>query len=192
MYQGVSFDRHFYNLGDAIIIHDNMESDTEHMYSQLFHASEAMKVVESSKDETLFSLETESGMYYIRVSQLLKNGDNVIIHGDMDKEGFGYISKEMNHLDMIDTLKYDVKGSNVDIVTLITIEDENGSVENIEDIVFDEKNNKFSVKKSLGESFDIVLQSRERIYADKVEVEKKDTNTFVFTNQNRAEGMIYT
>lgn len=40
MYNDVSFDRHFYNLGDAIIVYDNIESASEHIYSQLLHASE--------------------------------------------------------------------------------------------------------------------------------------------------------
>lgn len=180
MYNDVFWDRHFYNIGDAVIIYDNIQSDSEHTYSQLFHASESMKVVNSSKDETLFELDGIDGTYYVRVSQLGKNGENTVIHGDKDKEQFGYISDELHHLETIDTLKYDVKGKNVDIVTVITIENEEGIVEEIKDIEFD--NNSFSITKSSNEKFEIALQPRERLHADNVVINKNDNHTFSFSN----------
>ena len=186
MYNDVSFDRHFYNLGDAIIVYDNIESASEHIYSQLLHASEKMQVEKRSDNEVIFSL--GEGQYFVRVQQLLGNGENELIHGDKNKEKFGYISREMNHLDTIDTLKYNVSGRNVDIITLITIEDKNGNIEGISDIVFDKELKEFTIYKSSGDSFDIKLHTRKRIDADDVIVKKND-NTFTFTNSN--EGNAY-
>lgn len=193
MYSGVSFDRHFYNLGDAIIIYDNMESDEIHKYSQILHASEEMKVVKKSENETLFALNVDNSekKYYVRVKQLLCNGKNTVVHGDYEDAEFGYISKEMNQLDDIDTLKYDIKGKNSDIITLITIEDEDGKIDGISNIKFDKKNKKFSVKKSSGDIYQIELKSRERLEADDVVMEKQEDDTFKFRHQNVKEEATY-
>lgn len=189
MYSGVSFDRHFYNLGDAIVIYDNIVSEENHTYSQLFHASEHMHVMETSEYETLFALRTEE-KYFVRVSQMIKNGSNTIIRGDKENEKFGYISRQMNHLDTIDTLKYDVKGSSVDIITLITIEDAEGNIEGITDISYSDEG-KINVRKKAGETFSIDLKQRERIYADKVSVEQKSNDTYIFTNENISDKNSY-
>lgn len=189
MYHGVSFDRHFYNLGDAIIIYDNMKSSSEHLYSQLLHASEKMKVVEETNSEVLFAIDMDGEEYFVRVQQLLDDGNNILIHGDKEKEKFGYISREMNHLDTIDTLKYDVRGKNVDIITLITIEDKNGNIEGISDIKFDEEGREFTVFKSSEESYTIKLHERERVDISAITCQKKADHTFVFTNLN--EGNSY-
>lgn len=187
MYHDVSFDRHFYNLGDAIIIYDNLESVSSHVYSQLLHASEEMQLIESKKDCVLYKI----GNHYVRVQQLTENGQNMLIHGDEERQLFGYISREMNQINAIDTLKYDVKGANVDIITLITIEDENGNIEGISDIKFDKASKIFHISKTSGEIYDIELKVRKRINAGKIEVRRVNDNTFEFSNVNLEEGTTY-
>lgn len=79
----------------------------------------------------------------------------------------------MNHLDTIDTLKYDVRGKNVDIITLITIEDKNGNIEGISDIKFDEEGREFTVFKSSEESYTIKLHERERVDISAITCQKR-------------------
>lgn len=187
MYHDVFFDRHFYNLGDAIIIYDNLESVSSHIYSQLLHAAEDMRLIENEEDYVLYKI----GNFYVRVQQLGEKGENTIIHGEKGERPFGFISRETNQIASIDTLKYDVKGTDVDIITLITIEDENGNIGGISGIEFDKASKTFHIAKESGEVYDIELKARKRIDANKVEVEKISDDTFTFSNLNLGEGITY-
>ena len=102
MYEGVMFDRHFYNLGDAFIIYDNIISDEEHKYSQLFQLSDSCEVVESNNNEVLIKI-ADSG-YFARVRQFVENSELSIVKGDFDKEKYGYISHCVNNLESTTTL----------------------------------------------------------------------------------------
>lgn len=90
MYNRVSFDRHYYNLGDAIIIYDNLVSNEKHKYEQLFHTSEIMEIVYEYNDEILLKF-GDTG-YFVRVRQLLDIGDFSVSKGDYNYEMYGYIS----------------------------------------------------------------------------------------------------
>ncbi len=187
MYQSVFFDRHFYNLGDAIIIYDNLESESEHVYSQLLHTSEEMHLIEKGKNHAVYQL----GEYYVRIQQLGENGENQFIHGEEEKQAFGYISRAANQIDFIDTVKYDVQGSNADIVTLITIEDKGGNIEGISNIEYDNDGKIFHITKPSGDTYEIELKARKRIHAGKVKTEKNSDDTFTFSNLNTEEGTSY-
>lgn len=182
MYDGVSYDRHYYNLGDSIIIWDDINSSEKHTYTQLFHASEYMNLVSQNDIETVFEL-ADTG-YFIRIKQLSSLGKNSIVAGDFGKEKFGYISREMGHLGSINTVKYDVVGSNVDIITLITIENGQGDIQNLADIQYDEILKNFQIKSTSGEVFQIELKERCRVADEKIIVKQKDENTFIFENNN--------
>ena len=186
MYEGVQMDRYFYNLGDAILIYDNIKSDNEHTYSQLFHASEDMSILEQSDNEILFKLNGTN--YNVRVKQLLNNTSINVIKGDFDKEEYGYISKKINDLRSIYTVKFDVMGTNVDLVTLITIEDENGNIENINNIDFDMDNYIFKFNKS--NNISINLAERNRINLNDVSV-INDGSEFTFINNCIGDGFGY-
>ncbi len=183
-YTGVQFDRHFYNLGDSIILYDNIVSEDTHTYTQLLHASEEMELVEEGQQEVLFRL-ADTG-YYVRVKQLIPCGSNRVTYGGEDG-AFSYISRSMAQLDEIYTLEYSVTGSNVDLVTLITIEDEQGQVQDLEDIAYHSDQMAFEVTKDSGETFQIQLKARERLDWTDVETQQLSGDTFRFTNNNEAE-----
>lgn len=189
MYEGVMFDRHFYNLGDAIILYDNIISDEEHTYSQLFQLSDSCEIVARNDNEVLIRI-ADSG-YFARVRQLVGNPALSMITGDFNNERYGYISHCMNNLESTTTLKYDVVGQNVEYITLITIEDAKQRVLDIEDLRFDNTNNSFHVSKNDGTQFEIHLNARERIKMDSFTVEKVNDNTFEFFNNYTAGGASY-
>lgn len=189
MYEGVMFDRHYYNLGDAIIIYDNIISDEEHTYSQLFQLSDSCEVVESSDNEVLIRI-ADSG-YFARVRQIVGNPSLSMITGDFENERYGYISHCMNNLESTTTLKYDVVGKNVDYITLITIEDAEQKVLDIQDIQFDNITGSFHVSKNDGTQFEIQLNARKRMKMDSFTVEKVNDNTFEFFNNYIATGVSY-
>ena len=178
MYEGVMFDRHFYNLGDAFVIYDNIISDEEHKYSQLFQLSDSCEVVESNNNEVLIKI-ADSG-YFARVRQFVENSDLSIVKGDFDKEKYGYISHCMNNLESTTTLKYDAVGSNVDFITLITIENSDGQILDINSINFDNDKYSFGVSKSDGTEFSINLAQRDRINMSSFNIERINDNTFKF------------
>lgn len=68
-----------------------MKSSSEHLYSQLLHASEKMKVVEETNSEVLFAIDMDGEEYFVRVQQLLDDGNNILIHGDKEKKIWLYI-----------------------------------------------------------------------------------------------------
>lgn len=186
MYNDVMIDRHFYNLGDAIILYDDIISDTEHTYSQLFHASEYMEVISASNNEVLFSLaDTE---YNVRIKQLLENTTVNVINGGSEDGLFGHISRTMNHIDTIDTVKFDITGNNVELVTLITIEDKQGNIQDIDDIQFNSTDMIFSIKNN--SDYTIKLKSRERMSVEDIEI-IQDENEFTFINNSLGEDFYY-
>lgn len=183
-YTGVQFDRHFYNLGDSIILYDNIVSEDTHTYTQLLHASEEMELVEEGQQEVLFRL-ADTG-YYVRVKQLIPCGSNHVLYGE--NEGtLSYISRDMGQLDENYTIQYEATGTNVDLVTLITIEDEQGQVQDLEDIAYHSDQMAFEVTKDSGETFQIQLKARERLDWTDVETQQLSGDTFRFTNNNEAE-----
>ncbi|MCI8341783.1 MAG: hypothetical protein HFE62_01000 [Firmicutes bacterium] len=186
MYAGIFMDRYFYNMGDAILIYDNIKSDNEHIYSQLFHTSGYMEVLKHSDCEVLFSLlETK---YNVRIKQLSANTKLEIIKGDFDKEKYGYISKKTNDVSSVYTAKFDVKGSDVNFVTLITIEDKFGNVENLKNFNFDSNDYFFTF---VSDSFHIInLRERKRINTDNIFV-SQNGSVFQFVNNCIGNGFRY-
>ena len=175
MYNGVSIDRHFYNLGDAIILFDNIESEDEHTYSQLFHTSEYMQLISADDNEVLLKIQNTN--YFVRIRQFLDDVKLNIIKGDIENgTSYGLLSREMNHLDEIYTVKCDVIGKKVNFITLITIEDENGDVENINNISFDSSNQQFIVENTTSEKYSINLKPRKRINLNVFDLEVVNNN----------------
>lgn len=146
-----------------------------------------MSLTERGKDYAVYQL----GEYYIRVRQLEENGENQFIHGKEGEESFGYISRAENQIEFIDTIKYDVQGSNTDIVTLITIEDKDGNIEGVSNIEYDKADKVFHITKPSGDAYEIELKARKRIHAGKVKIEKNSDDTFTFSNLNTEEGTSY-
>lgn len=80
MYEGVQIDRHFFYGGDTIVLIDDIKSDVEHEYSQLFQLSEYMKI-EKVEDEELVAAIGDSG-YKLHIRQFGDVPSLSIINGD--------------------------------------------------------------------------------------------------------------
>lgn len=126
MYDDVQIDRHFFYGGDAIIIVDDISAEKEHEYSQLFHLSEYM-TIESADDSEVTASIGESG-YKLHIRQMTASPSLHVINGAQDGAEYGYLSRTMNDVENINTLKWDITGKNTVFVTIITIEDSAGKV----------------------------------------------------------------
>lgn len=128
MYPGVEIDRHFYSMNDAIVLFDDIYSEEQHTYSQLFHLSEDMRIRQLDARETILEL-GESG-YTVHIRQMGKLPKLRVLRGEGDIDGqiFGFASEQNNEIHAINTLKYDLPGEDSRFVTVITIEDKNGQV----------------------------------------------------------------
>jgi len=183
IYPGVSMERHLYNLGDAFIVFDDILSSEEHTYSQLFQCSEDTRIVKAEGDEVL--LEILGTKYYVRIVQLRDRPQLTVYNGnDKNEEGYGVASYLQNQYYCINTLKFDYTAKNAQFVTLITIEDENGKIQNIEKIGYDDETGVFAIDGEKDYTIAIQHSNRDRVTQTaicKVDYEIKG-NTFVFTN----------
>ena len=175
MYDGVQIDRHFFYMDNAIVLYDDIISEKEHVYSQMFHTSEYTNIEYADDDEVLLSIADTD--YKVRIRQF---SDDVILHvinGETADAGYGYISRQMNHLDTINTLKFEKQGTNVSYITVITIEDAEGNVainrlgESVyyDDITYNDAEHMFTVI-SNGRRVEIPLKKRERPDFDRISV----------------------
>lgn len=126
MYDDVQIDRHFFYGGDVVIIIDDISAEKDHEYSQLFHLSEYMDIESADDDEVMASI-GESG-YKLRIRQMTASPSLNIINGEQEGAEFGYLSRTMNDVENINTLKWNQTGKNVSFVTVLTIEDSEGQV----------------------------------------------------------------
>ena len=125
-YEGVSIRRRFLSSGDATILIDWVEGQAEHTYSQLFHLGELVEVLFASDSEVLLRL-TKRGCT-VRLRQLGTPSRLSLIQGNLDRPGYGLLSRGENHLAVCQTLKFDLVGTEARWITAITIEAEDGSV----------------------------------------------------------------
>lgn len=128
MYPGVEIDRHFYSINDAIVLHDDIRSDAQHTYSQLFTLSEDMQVLSLTPQETVLKIaETD---YTVRIRQYGSIPRINLLRNEKDDQGnlYGVASASLNEIHDVNTLKYDLTGTDVQFITVITIEDVNEHV----------------------------------------------------------------
>lgn len=195
MYNGVEIDRHFYRLGDAIVLFDDIDSREKHEYSQLFHLSESMKVLSHSNTEVIMSL-ADTG-YIVRIRQISSAPPYLDIINGTDETDYGHISRSMGLLDTTTTLKFDMRCSSGSYITVITIEDGDGYIElkqnkaaepvkiRKSDITYDNINNTIM----LG-TISLPLQSREHFSPDNVIV-KTNGDTLTAENLMVREDLTY-
>lgn len=192
MYTGVNIDRHFYRAGDVIVLYDDIVSDDTHIYSQLFHLSEVMQIESSSDEEVLLAIGNTG--CHVRIRQVGTSAPFLNVIEGQDDTTYGHISRGMNLLDEIITLKYDLYGSDVSYVTIITIEDAEGMVMaddsastfiDYQNIYFDQDTHMLWI----GDN-NILLSARERFYADQVQLET-DGDQITATNIMSAENLSF-
>lgn len=122
LYLGVFHVRHFIFLEDALFILDEIESSQEHCYSQLFHCGKEITLerVDSA------GLSGKIGNTDSRV-ELKQIGDmNLtvsVINGSQQDAKYGFWSDTFNEYSFIDTVKFDLIGTNVQFATLVCFSD---------------------------------------------------------------------
>lgn len=133
MYHGTSIFRTFYSAHDLTILHDDIISEENHEYTQIFHLSEDMSILWHDNNEVL--LQIHNSPYKVRIRQLAENACTLkIISGDISYDSEdqtiqgGYASFGQNKITPITTLHFITKGKDIEFVTIITIEDEKGEV----------------------------------------------------------------
>jgi len=181
-YHGVKIDRHFYSIGNAILLFDNIKSNDKHTYSQMFHLSQTVRIIKSEDKEVLISV---GESHFVRIRQLLGAPELSLHTGDFKNEECGYISRGFNHIDSTTCLRFSAKGTNCDFITLITIEDSQGVLGDINDLIFKENSKTLTFTKGTQEH-EITLCERPRFDISKVLVEKLGNDKFRFINQSEA------
>ncbi len=125
-YPGVAITRDFCSADDLTILVDTVESQQNHVYSQLFHLAENIEVLQAQDHEVVLWL-AYSG-YTVRLRQYGSPVKLRVIKGDLSKPGYGLISQGTNHLAATTTLKFDMEGTSGSFITAITIENKDGDV----------------------------------------------------------------
>lgn len=202
-YGAAELTRTLYDLNDAILIYDDLSGSEPHVYSQLFHLSEHMKLISASDREVLMGIADTA--YIVRVRQLGKSPRLRIMKGDKRGSQFngnwGSISRAINLVDEIYSLKFDLDSpaGEGEFITLITVEDLEGNIKlskdktdgsavycHIQDIFFDNDGRllRFS------EEINIPLTKRRIFKADDVTIQVKGDSLRVVNNE-RAHGLSY-
>lgn len=191
MYKGVEIDRHFYCLGDAIILYDDIEAEEEHEYSQLFQLSESVEILSHSDTEVILAL-ADTG-YTVRIRQIGAPPNLDIISGS-DETDYGHISRTMGLLDTTTTLKFDMQCSSGSYITVITIEDKDGYIELKQngksdtkkiketDIVYDNANEMIVL-----DTISLPLQSRKHFDLDDIVVQMEGDTLTAESHMNRGD-----
>lgn len=190
MYNDTSIDRHFINLGDAIILYDNIQSLNTHTYSQLFHASEYMELLSTDDNEVLFQITGTE--YRVRLKQYTDGVKIAAIKGSETETGkpYGYISRTMNQIEPTYTIKCDKTGASTDFITSITIENSSGEIQDISNIDFQPDTNKFVIVKKNNKIINLSLIPRVPINMDSYKI-NMDKNEICVSYPDGAEGYQY-
>ena len=192
MYGGVQIDRHFFYGGDVIVLIDNIKSDSIHEYSQLFQLSEHM-TIESSCDTELVAAVGDSG-FKLRIRQMGDIPSLNIINGNGGSSEYGYLSRGMNKVQDINTLKFDICGDNVTLVTVISVENSDGKVlASKKNALCDYNSMDYNVSdQSIGFDTDdgkltCTWKERQRPAFDKIDIEISDNEIMLQNNVSNAE-----
>lgn len=179
-YSGVEIDRHFYSFDETILIYDNIRSDDNHTYSQLFHLGENMSIVETTDSKVLLKIADTD--YFVSITQHLENTSLSHYYGENKECKFGIISNKMNTLNSINTLKFDTYGSNVDIITQISVLKAPDKLDCTRRIKFTKSSYLFDITGYHSEKFSIQLTPSERIKNLIINTEQNN-NIVTFVNR---------
>ncbi|MBQ8210239.1 MAG: heparinase II/III family protein [Clostridia bacterium] len=118
-YEGVKIDREIFFKDNIFIVHDNIESDKEHLYTQQFHISEKLAIIAQAENELLAKI--DDSPYIVRIRQLSACNCRIIGSQDGSSE-FGYRSRVVSETVPCSSLLYSKKAKSTDFVTVITLE----------------------------------------------------------------------
>lgn len=118
-YEGVKIDREIFFKDNVFVIHDNIESDKKHLYTQQFHLSEKLQVLSISDNEMIAKI--DDSPLIVRVRQMSACDCEIIGVKDKSAE-YGYRSRVFSKLVPCTSLLYQKEGDCVDFITVITLE----------------------------------------------------------------------
>lgn len=153
-YSGVHIDRAIYHWENTLIIHDEIQSKDMHAFSQMFHISEQIKLIKQSDTEIIG--EIINADFIVRVKQLL-NVDGVYLYKGMQQDGkYGYRSSKMGEVIDCTTCRFEKYGSNVEFVTIFSIDYKKNGKKDANEIVINGRN------LIISPNINIQLKQRER------------------------------
>ncbi len=189
LYLGVTHFRHFIYFQEAILIYDEIKSNYQHTFSQLFHLGKNIKICAHS-DEMVLAQIADSN-YFVRIKQLNVNHKPSlnIINGADPNAIYGLLSENFNEYSYINTLKFDIQSQNVNFITLITIENNKEQTNDFSNYYFDFEHKKFSYI-SKNKTNDIFIKNIDKYdyvsskigALDNIKIENKD-GQFEFKNE---------
>lgn len=119
-YLGVKIDRTVYQIGtDEFLLHDVIRADAAHIYSQMFHLSEHLRLLVQADDEVIAEIADTGFVFHIR--QLNKPTNLTVYHGARERAPYGYRSAIINKTIDITTLRFECEAQDADFVTHICI-----------------------------------------------------------------------
>ncbi len=117
----------FFNDKKVFVIHDNIQSDKKHLYTQQFHLSEKAQVIASYNNELIAKIKGTS--LIVRIRQLVDCDCKVIGEKDNNPE-FGYRSRTFSNTTPCTSLLYSKTADCTDFVTVITVENDDSDIVN--------------------------------------------------------------
>lgn len=138
-YDGVNITRTFISIDDCTLISDVCCSNEVHTYSQLFHLGEDVSILDYSDNEVTIKINDD---FYVKLVQFTNDTKLEIFNGENQDSEFGYVSRAINEIKNINTLKFNI--TNVDKATFKTgifiIDKENKISMYNAKTIFDKKN----------------------------------------------------
>ena len=119
LYCGVTHVRHFLYFRTDVVIVDELSSENEHLYSQLFHCGRRTELEEAGGDGAVLRL--GGGADRVSLRQKLTCDGWTLYRGRREEPRYGNISERMNELIPVNTLKYDRRGRCAAFVTQISL-----------------------------------------------------------------------
>lgn len=144
---GVKLKRHLAYLGESIFIYDESDSETTHTYKQNFQCGPEIEVINQSDTEVLLKL-ADTG-YFVKIKQLNENTKCEVLKG-AEGTPYGQYSPKTGTVEYIDTVRFTNVSENLNLATLITIEDENGTCIDFNSFSWDDENKVFSFENKDG------------------------------------------
>ncbi len=177
-YQGVQIDRAVYQYYQeencCIIVHDEIQSESMHTYSQMFHLSEYINIVKEANGELIGEIADTN--YVVCIKQLAGADGQFLYKGMQDDLRYGYRSPIMNQIIDCSSVRFEKSGINIDFVTMISIHPK------------DEKNfihaeiNRNTLEINMGNKNHIVLKRRHRFDFMKIGMKFDELSKKLFIN----------